>query len=202
MEKSEENQRLSKEISALSDKFDTRFSLSEGNFHKELNVLKNENNEIKRISSEIKQKNKILFEENKEFCQELSYLKDLECRNQEEKTNLQKFLNENIEEINFLKKELERSRSLKDEFSLELEKNASKYKSFELEIEDLMKKIEIISHEKNSIEELELKDQDIIHELEKNNINLLDENKYQKDYIIKLETQFNFIKKQQNQVFL
>ena len=140
------------------------------------------------------------YEENKQFCQEIGYLKDLQGKYQEEKVNLEKFLNENLEEINFLKKELERSRGLKDEFSTELEKNAGKIKTYQLEVDELIKKLDIISHEKESMEDLELKDQEIIQELEKNNIKLMDENKYQRDYIIKLETQFNFLKNQQNQV--
>lgn len=193
LEKTDENDKISKD-------FDNKLKEKEETNHLEIRRIKEENQDIKKIVSEMKQKNKLLFEENKAFVQEIAYHKENLYKFQEEKENINKILNENFEEIGFLKKELERTRGLKEEISTHFENNSEKIKSYEFEIEELMKKLEQLSEEKDSIERMELHDQEIIKNLEKNNLCLLDETQYQRDYIKKLESQLNFLKTQQNQV--
>ena len=193
LEKTEENQKIT-------ENFSSKIKENEEIFTKEIKNFKEENLEFKRISSEIKQKNKILYEENKRFCEEIRYFKSSLAKTEEERRNFDKILQENLEEINFLKKELERSRGIKEEFSQEIDKNIEKIRLCELEIEEFNRKLELISQEKDSIEKIELHDQEIINELEKNNMKLFDENKCQREYLIKLENQLNFMKNQQNKV--
>ena len=193
LEKDEENQIISKQSKENQEKEEKKLLL-------EMKKIKEENKELIKVLNEFKQKNKLIFEENKQFVHEVENLRELTSKIRDDKDNLDHVTRENYEEIAFLKKELERTRNLKDDLSGLMECNNEKIQLLEREIEEGNNKINGILEEKMNIERIELKDQEIIRELEKNNISLIDENKQQRDYIAKLEGQFNYLKNEQLRV--
>ena len=193
LEKDEENQRISRELNERLEEDEKKYLL-------EIKRMKEENKDLIKVSNDIKQKNKLIFEENKHFVREIENLRELTSKVRDDKDNLDQITRENYEEIAFLKKELERTRTLKDDLSGLVECNNERIKALELEIEEGNHRMDGVLEEKINIERIELKDQEIIRELEKNNINLIDENKQQRDYIAKLEAQFNYLKNEQHRV--
>jgi len=193
LEKTDGTHRISRE-------FNDKLEDTEKGFLLEMKRIKEENNEVIRVSNEIKQKNKLIFEENKKFVCEIESLREINHKVIEDRDNLDQIAKENYEEIVFLKKELERTRGIKDDLSALIECNNEKIKALEEEIEEGNRRMDGILEEKMNIERIELKDEEIIKELERNNINLMDENKQQRDYIAKLEAQFNYLKNEQNRV--
>jgi len=184
----------------ISREFNDKLEETEKGFLLEMKRIKEENNEVIRVSNEIKQKNKLIFEENKKFVCEIESLREINHKVIEDRDNLDQIAKENYEEIVFLKKELERTRGIKDDLSALIECNNEKIKALEEEIEEGNRRMDGVLEEKMNIERIELKDEEIIKELERNNINLMDENKQQRDYIAKLEAQFNYLKNEQNRV--
>jgi len=184
----------------ISREFNDKLEETEKGFLLEMKRIKEENNEVIRVSNEIKQKNKLIFEENKKFVCEIESLREINHKVIEDRDNLDQIAKENYEEIVFLKKELERTRGIKDDLSGLIECNNEKIKALEEEIEEGNRRMDGVLEEKMNIERIELKDEEIIKELERNNINLMDENKQQRDYIAKLEAQFNYLKNEQNRV--
>lgn len=84
---------------------------------------------------------------------------------------------------------------------MELEKSHAKINSMEEDLSENQRRSDLLGREKDEIEQIELKDQEIIKQLERKQLELLDESQYQREHIKQMEMKFNLMKTQHHQVF-